>query len=197
MTKTLIKRLETSHFFLATLCSILLFAGCSFPRIIVLEDPLTLEEHLNLGVAYEKTGEFENAIKEYKLAAKEFPVAYLYLGNVHFQINELEIAEKYYKKSITKEPNNADAYNNLAWLYYTKNENLDEAEVLALKAIELNSLKIHIYRDTLEKIRELKTGIKRKQKGQVLKLDIFNEYFNILTSNPYDLEFFPPCRAYS
>ncbi len=30
-----------------------------------------------------------------------------------------------------------------------------------------------------------------KQQGQVLKLDIFNEYFNILTPNPYDLEF-PP-----
>jgi len=32
---------------------------------------------------------------------------------------------------------------------------------------------------------------------QVLKLDIFNEYFNILTSNPYDLEFFPPYRTSS
>lgn len=155
-----IKRIEIPHFLLFALCSLLFSFGCAFPRIIVLEDPLTPKEHLNLGVAYERKGEFENAIKEYKLAAKELPVAYIYLGNVQFQKNELGEAEKYYKKSIKKEPNNADAYNNLAWLYYIKGENLDEAEVLALKAIELDSLKIHIYRDTLEKIRELKMAIR-------------------------------------
>lgn len=159
-TDPLTRRLVLSNLFLITLYFLLLTAGCTFPRIIVLEDPLTPEEHLNLGVAYEKKGEFENAIKEYKLAAKKLPVAYLYLGNVHFQKDELDEAEKYYRKSIKKEPDNADAYNNLAWLYYTRGENLDEAEILALKAIELNSLKIHIYRDTLEKIRKLKMATK-------------------------------------
>jgi len=38
---------------------------------------------------------------------------------------------------------------------------------------------------------------KRGLGNSPLKYDIFNEYFNILTSNPYDLEFFPPWRAYS
>lgn len=160
MRNTVIKRAEIFYFLLFTLCSLLFFIGCSFPRIIVLEDPLTPEEHLNLGVAYEKKGEFENAIKEYKLAAKELSIAYLYLGNVYFQKSELSEAEKYYKRSIKKEPNNAEAYNNLAWLYYIKRENLDEAETLALRAMELNYLKIHIYRDTLEKIRKAKMTIK-------------------------------------
>jgi tetratricopeptide (TPR) repeat protein len=160
MRNTLIKRVELFYFLLFTLCSSLFFIGCSFPRIIVLKDPLTPEEHLNLGVAYEKKGEFENAIKEYKLAAKEFSIAYLYLGNVYFQKSELSEAEKYYKRSIKKEPNNADAYNNLAWLYYIKRENLDKAETLALRAMELNSLKIQIYRDTLEKVRKAKMTIK-------------------------------------
>jgi tetratricopeptide (TPR) repeat protein len=158
--KTRIKRLEALHFLPAFFISLILFYGCTFPRIIVFEDPLTPEEHLNLGVVYEKKGEFENSIKEYKLAAKELPIAYLYLGNVHFRKDELDKAEKYYKKSIKKNPNNADAYNNLAWLYYTRRENLDEAETLALKAIELNSLKIHIYRDTLEKIRKIKMRVR-------------------------------------
>lgn len=159
MRNKIAKRIGTPYFLLLTFCSLPFLFGCAFPRIIVLEDPLTPEEHLNLGVAYEKKGELENAIKEYRLAAKELPVAYLYLGNVHFQKDELGEAEKYYKKSIKKEPNNADAYNNLAWLYYLRGENLDEAEALALRAIELNSSKIHIYRDTLEKIRELQTPI--------------------------------------
>ena len=138
------------------LCALLLLSGCSIPRIIILKDPLTPEEHLNLGVAYEKQGELDAAIKEYKLAAKNLPGAYLYLGNAHFQKRELGKAEKYYKKAIEKEPGNADAYNNLAWLYYTKKEKLDQAENLALKALELNPAKESIYYDTLDKIREMK-----------------------------------------
>ena len=130
--------------------------GCSFPRIIIIKDPLTPEEHVNLGVAYEKKGELDEAIKEYRLAAKKLPIAYLYLGNVHFQKEEWADAETYYKKAIKKDPQQADAYNNLAWLYCTRGENLDQAENLALKAIELNSSKEPIYRDTLEKIRQKK-----------------------------------------
>jgi tetratricopeptide (TPR) repeat protein len=122
----------------------------------VLKDPLTPEEHLNLGVAYEQKGEFDHAMKEYQLASKKLPMVYLYLGNVHFQKGEYTKAEGYYKKTIKKEPKNADAYNNLAWLYYTRRENLDEGERLVLKAIELNPAKEPIYRDTLEKIRELR-----------------------------------------
>ena len=138
------------------LCALLLLSGCSIPRIIILKDPLTPEEHLNLGVAYEKQGELDAAIKEYKLAAENLPAGYLYLGNAHFQKRELGKAEKYYKKAIEKEPGKADAYNNLAWLYYTKKENLDQAENLALKALELNPAKESIYYDTLDKIREMK-----------------------------------------
>ena len=134
----------------------IMLAGCAAPHIMLLEDPLSSEEHLKLGMAYEKDGAFDNAIKEYTVAARRLPVAYLYLGNAHFQKNELIQAEKYYKKAIRKAPTNADAHNNLAWLYYIRGENLDKAENLALRAIELNSSKIDVYRDTLEKVRELK-----------------------------------------
>ncbi|MBM4348998.1 MAG: tetratricopeptide repeat protein [Deltaproteobacteria bacterium] len=126
------------------------------PKVIIPKDPLTPEEHLNLGVAYEKKGLLDSAIKEYELAAKKLPIAYLYLGNTHFLKNEFGEAETYYKKMIKKDPRNADAHNNLAWLYYIKREKLDVAERYALRAIELNPLKDPIYRDTLEKIKELK-----------------------------------------
>ena len=142
----------------AACCCFVVFSGCSLPRIIVLDDPLTPEEHLHLGVAYEKRGELDPAIKEYKLAAKKLPLAYLYLGNVYFQKNELDEAEKNYREAIRKDPQNADAYNNLAWLYYTKKENLEGAERLVLKALELNPSKGNIYRDTLGKIEELKNS---------------------------------------
>jgi tetratricopeptide (TPR) repeat protein len=130
--------------------------GCSLPRVTILKDPLSPEEHLNLGVAYEKKSELDQAITEYRLAAKKLPLAYLYLGNAYFQKKEWVEAERCYKKAIDKNPKNADAHNNLAWLYYVRHVNLDLAESLALKAIELDPSKENIYKDTLEKIRELK-----------------------------------------
>jgi tetratricopeptide (TPR) repeat protein len=143
---------------LLALCSLLFATGCSFPRVIILKDPLTPEEHLNLGVTYEQQGDLDNAIKEYNLAAKKLPGAFLYLGNAHFQKKEWKKAEDYYRLAIEKEPDNADAHNNLAWLYYTRREKLDEAETLARKALRLNPGKGDIYRDTLEKIQGAKRG---------------------------------------
>jgi tetratricopeptide (TPR) repeat protein len=136
----------------------LLIAGCSLPRIIVLDDPLSPEEHLNLGVTYERKGELDSAIKEYEAASKRLPMAYLYLGNVSFQKEDLDGAERYYRKALENDPGNADACNNLAWLYYTKKENLDEAQELALKALALNPSKKELYQDTLDRIRALKAS---------------------------------------
>jgi tetratricopeptide (TPR) repeat protein len=141
---------------------ITLLVGCSLPRVILLKDPLTSEEHLNLGVAYEKAGELDQAIAEYRTAAKRLPLAYLYIGNAYFQKNEWGEAERFYKKAIEKDPTNADAHNNLAWLYYRKGENLDLAEGLVLKAIELNPSKENIYKDSLERIREKLGGLPKK-----------------------------------
>ncbi len=136
----------------------LIFAGCAMPRFTVLSDPLSPEEHLQLGITYERKGEFDNAIKEYGAAAKKYPVAFLYLGNVYFQKKDLDKAEKYYRKAIRKDRSNADAHNNLAWLYYVEGRNLDQAEKLALTAIKLDPSKKEIYQDTLEKIGRAKSS---------------------------------------
>ena len=135
-------------------------ASCSLPRIVVLDDPLSPEEHMNLGVAYEKNAELDNALEEYKKASKDLPLAYTYMGNIYFRKGEFDHAERYYKKAIENDPDSSDAYNNLAWLYYTGKTHLDEAEGLVLKAIQINPSKKDVYNDTLEKIRELKRSIK-------------------------------------
>lgn len=146
-----------TFYFMATIIIIsLLSTGCSFPRIIFLDDKLTPEEHIALGIAYEQKGLFELAITEYEIASRRAPVAYFYLGNAYFQKNDLESAERYYKKAIRKNPGHADTYNNLAWLYYIKGENLKEAESLVEKAMKLNPEKNAVYSDTLKKIKSLR-----------------------------------------
>jgi tetratricopeptide (TPR) repeat protein len=134
----------------------LLSSGCSLPKIIILKDPLTPEEHLNLGVAYERRGEYDQAIREYQAAAEKIPIAFLYLGNAYFLKNDWDQAEIYFKKAIEKDAKNAAAHNNLAWLYYQKGKNLEQAEALAQRALELDPSQSSIYRDTLEKVREKK-----------------------------------------
>ena len=130
----------------------LVLASCSLPRIAILRDPLTPEEHVNLGVSYEKRGELDAALKEYGAAAKAMPLAYLYVGNVYFQKKSFPDAEKAYRKAIDK-TNSAEARNNLAWLYYTTGSNMDEAEALARKAVELIP-ESEEFKDTLRKIED-------------------------------------------
>ena len=144
-------------YFMVISCCI---ASCSLPRIVVLEDPLSPEEHLNLGVTYEMNGELDNALEEYKKASKTLPLAHTYIGNIFFKKGELKDAEVSYKRAIKKDPTQADAYNNLAWLYYTEKKNLDEAEGLVLKALQIDPSRKDTYQDTLEKIRELKRTTK-------------------------------------
>lgn len=143
-----------------TILAFLLITGCSMPKIVVLHDPLTAEEHLQLGLSYEKKGLNEEAKKHYKEASKSDARGYLFLGNLYLTQGLYDKAEESYRKAIKKDPNLADAYNNLAWLYCLRKENLEEAEKLVKKAMEIernNPDKIKIYEDTIEKIRKLKT----------------------------------------
>jgi tetratricopeptide (TPR) repeat protein len=133
--------------FLAALC-----VSCSLPRIAVLHDPLTAEEHVSLGISYEKNREFDAALKEYETASSKLPLAYLYMGNVYFQKNQFDKAERLYRKAIDK-TGSPYAYNNLAWLYHTTNRDLREAEGLARKAVEI-SPDVKEFSDTLGKIQD-------------------------------------------
>jgi tetratricopeptide (TPR) repeat protein len=134
----------------------LLFSACSFPRVMVVQDPLSPQEHLQLGVAYEKEGEYDLAEREYRSAGK-LPEAHLLLGNLHFLRREYPAAEKAYKRAIRRMPENPKPRNNLAWLYYTQRIKLTEAEEEARRAVSLAPEgEEAVYRDTLERILEIK-----------------------------------------
>ncbi|MGB3364728.1 MAG: tetratricopeptide repeat protein [Thermodesulfobacteriota bacterium] len=85
-----------------------------------MKDPLTAEEHNNLGVIYEREGKNDLAIREYKSAISNdntLITPIVNLGNVYFKEGEYTKAEKYYKKALKKDKTNLEAANNLASLY--------------------------------------------------------------------------------
>lgn len=120
---------------LAALILVLLTAGgCGrVPRIIVLEDPLTAAEHVDLGLAYERKGELDLAQREYERALardKNLFQARVNLGNVRLAKKEYGAARKEYLRALSLRPGDAEAANNLSWAAILSGEGIDEALVL-------------------------------------------------------------------
>jgi tetratricopeptide (TPR) repeat protein len=101
------------------------------------EDPLTAEEHNNLGVIYEREGKYDLAVREYKRAAsadRDLVVPLVNLGNVYQKKGDTKEAEKYYKKALQKDEYNMEAANNLANLYIESGWDYGEALDILLAA---------------------------------------------------------------
>jgi len=115
------------------------FSACSdLPRVRVLHDPLTPEEHVRLGLAYEVEGHPELAAREYDEAlTKEhgYMPALIGLGNLAFDRGATKEAEAYYRQALSTAPEDPGVNNNLAMVYLTQQEKLDEAERLANLAL--------------------------------------------------------------
>ena len=116
---------------LPSLFVLLLAGGCSrVPRIIVLEDPLTAAEHVELGVAYERKGELDLALKEYERALRKdgtFYRARVNLGNIYLAKKEYGKAREEYLLALELRPGDAEATNNLSWAAIFSGEEVDEA----------------------------------------------------------------------
>jgi tetratricopeptide (TPR) repeat protein len=123
----------------------LVSSGCSYlPKIRILHDPLTAQEHLALGVSYESQGKLDLAVQEYKSALKKGSnetgvTPLVYLGNAHAQRKEYQRAEGYYQKALKREPANGQALNNLAWVYLRQGIKLKEAEAMVRQVLDQES----------------------------------------------------------
>jgi tetratricopeptide (TPR) repeat protein len=132
--------------------SVFFFSACSLPRIIVLHDPLTAEEHDNLGRIYESQGKLEPALEQYREALrqdKKHLPSLLLLGDLSYRTGEYSEAESAYTKALKLDANNGDIRNNLAWVYIRKEKDLDKAKDLITEALTLNPLHRPYYLDTL------------------------------------------------
>jgi Tfp pilus assembly protein PilF len=126
-----IVRLRSMRGVVPLLLLLLLAGGCSrIPRIIVLEDPLSAAEHVELGVAYETKGELDLARREYERALRKdrkFYRARLNLGNVFLAKKEYGKAREEYLLALELRPGDAEATNNLSWAAIFSGEGIDEA----------------------------------------------------------------------
>jgi len=134
-----------------------LLSSCAVPKIIVLEDKLTAEQHNDLGYVYEQKGLFDLAEKEYLLALKkrkDWHVPYFNLGNLAFRTGRYAKSEDFFRSALEHDPGNADAMNNLANALL-RQDKLPEARSWIEKALQIR--RADAYLDTLKKIREKET----------------------------------------
>lgn len=150
------------------------------PRIVILQDPLSADEHLKLGLSYEAKGEFDLAISEYEAALKKGgPISVIegYLGNVYYSKKDFPAAKRAYRKSLHESPHNAPLLNNLASLYLIEKGDLKEAEALARQAIEIDPARRAYYLDTLGSI--------YRERGEYdLALSAYQEAEGVASSDP-------------
>jgi len=168
------KKVRTPHVSLFTLLLILslISSGCaSVYSSYFTEDPLTAEEHNDLGVIYEREGKYDLAIREYKRAVsadRGLVVPLVNLGNAYFKKGELEEAERYYKKALGKDKQNIEAANNLASLYIETGENYEEGLKILLAAIDTRKSVPPYALDTLGVLYS-KTGKPEKAKESLME----------------------------
>lgn len=111
------------------LFSVFLLSGCpprikltELPKTVWFTDPLTAEEHADLGAIYEKQGNQERALQEYMKAVKKDPknlAALTGLGNLALDQGQPKLAIRYYERALKVAPENAVVLNNLAMAWLT------------------------------------------------------------------------------
>ncbi len=123
--------------FLALLIIHLINTSCGYlPEQIFYEDPLTAQEHNNLGVVYEKEGKLDLALREYRKSINKDPsliTPLINIGNIYLKKKHLDNAEEYYLKALSRDKFNINAANNLGNVYLQKEKDYSRGiEFLAL-----------------------------------------------------------------
>lgn len=133
------------------------------------KDPLTAEEHNNLGVAYEKEGKLDLALKEYKKSLDKdnnLITPLVNIGNVYLKKMRFEDAEKYYLKALSRDEFNINAANNLGNVYLHTEKNYSKGIRTLTIALE-NQKEPSLYAlDTLSEL-YIRTG-QLTEAGEIL-----------------------------
>jgi tetratricopeptide (TPR) repeat protein len=149
------------------LAAVFAMTGCGrMPRVIVLEDPLTAGEHLELGVLYERQGKLDLAIREYERALRKDKGCFqarVNLGNVWLARKEYDKARAEYGKALAMRPGDPEATNNLAWAAILSGEHREEAAERMEEVLSREANRTATLLDTL--------GVLRMRMGQPGRAD--------------------------
>lgn len=130
-------------------------AACAMPPLLRSKDPLTADEHVSLGAAYETQGERDAAARQYQAALRLRPgyaPAGIALGDLDFQAGELGPAERCFKAVLKSDPRDAAASNNLAMVYLSAHKDAAEAERLVKQALAQDGAPRPYLLDTLVRV---------------------------------------------
>lgn len=131
-----------------------LLAGCTLPRVVILNDPLSARQHNDLGVAYQERGEYDLALRSFQRATtldREWALPLFNRGNLYAEQGQWRLARESYRQALRREPGNAAAMNNLSWVLLRSAES-DEALVWAERAVAAAPQE-PTYLDTLAEVR--------------------------------------------
>lgn len=131
------KRQVSSPLILILSLAILTF----FIASISVADAVKSKEHFNKGVTFEKSGDLQNALNEYKSSIAEDPNfvdAYINKGNVHFQLGQYNEALRSFQTASEKDPKNVAAFKNLG-LVHSKLKRYDDAIISFNTAISIKA----------------------------------------------------------
>jgi len=128
--------------------------GCTAARPA--RDPLTADEHNDLGVAYFQRGETRRAVGEFERAVALRPTwarALVNLGDARLALGEVPAAIDAYQRAATLAPDDPAVANNLAWALLQDPARWPEAEAIIDHALAQNPEPRGYYLDTLGELR--------------------------------------------
>ncbi|MCP4746658.1 MAG: PA2778 family cysteine peptidase [Desulfobacteraceae bacterium] len=114
--------------------------------------------YLKAVLGMQRAGFVDQAITAYRNASQTWPDSinvYMALGNALYVNGDLNGAAKSFRSAVEKDARNADALNNLAHILAELGR-LNEAEAMALRAVQADTGKTTLYQQTLEQIRQRK-----------------------------------------
>lgn len=79
---------------------------------------------LNLGIAQQRTGDYEEALKSFQRAVyidDGFVDAWMSMGLISYEMGQFERAEEHYRYALSHNGDSPKAWNNLGVLYFTQN----------------------------------------------------------------------------
>ena len=123
-------------------------------------DPLTADEHNDLGVAYFERGESRRALGEFERAVALRPGwarALVNLGDTRLALGDVGGAIEAYRRAVAITPDDPGAANNLAWALLQDSARWPEAEPIIEGALARQPERRGYYLDTL--------GVLRLRKG--------------------------------